>query len=75
MATLKHGPVNTSYLRQLASDYRDSGREATAEDFEDAAATIDALQGALQSMIMSGVVKLPSLMRRRCLDALDMVDR
>lgn len=51
---LINGPVNTAYLRGLAEDLRDSGREATADDFCDAAATIDALRAVVEALLARG---------------------
>lgn len=43
----------TTYLRRVANDQRDSGRYATAEDYDKAAAAIDELVAALESAVAS----------------------
>lgn len=46
----------TEYLKELASDHRESGSSATAEDIEHAADTIEMLLEALE-----GLLKCPDL--------------
>ena len=41
--------IDTNTFRQIAQDYRASGQEQTAQDYENAAACIDCLRAELKS--------------------------
>lgn len=51
MTHLINGPVSTDFLRQLADDLREDGREATADDFADCASTIDGLRTIVRAVL------------------------
>lgn len=45
----KSNLIDTNTFRQIAQDYRASGQEQTAQDYENAAACIDCLRAELKS--------------------------
>lgn len=47
----------TDYLRRVGADYADSGSEFTADDYREAARTIDGLASVLRTIARAGSLK------------------